>query len=361
MMLSSEEKERYSRHILLSEVGEKGQEELKSAKVLVIGAGGLSCPALQYLTAAGVGKIGVIDFDVVDESNLQRQILFSVDDIGKNKAQQAIERLRKLNPFIEFDCYPEKLTPQNAIRIFESYDIVLDGSDNFSTRYMVNDACIILRKPLVYAAIHKFEGQVSVFNYQGGPSYRCLFPTPPEVGTVQNCSEVGVLGVLPGIIGAMQANEVVKIILGIGKVLSGKLSIINILLNTSYVLDIAKNQDEIDAVLANKEIFPVTDYDFFCGVKTHQNEEIAVDELKAIIGKESLTIIDVREFYETPKVEELNALNIPLGELEEAEIITEKPIVVFCQHGIRSQKAAEILKKKGFPNVRSLKGGIVTW
>ena len=204
---------RYNRHIILSEIGQAGQDKLSNAKVLVIGAGGLGCPVLQYLAAAGIGTIGIVDFDIVDISNLQRQVLFGTSSLGKNKAEAAKQRLEDLNNEISIIAYPEKLTHKNAIDLFNQYDIIVDGTDNFETRYLVNDACIITNKPLVFGAIYKFEGQVSVFNYQNGPSYRCLFPSPPKEGTVPNCSEIGVLGVLPGIIGSMQANEVLKIII----------------------------------------------------------------------------------------------------------------------------------------------------
>lgn len=219
---------RYNRHIILSEIGQQGQDKISNAKVLVVGAGGLGCPILQYLTAAGIGTIGIIDFDVVDISNLQRQVLFGSSSLGQNKAEAAKQRLKDLNNTISIISYPKKLTYKNAITLFNQYDIIVDGTDNFETRYLVNDACIITNKPLVFGAIYKFEGQISVFNYKNGPSYRCLFPNPPN-GTVPNCSEIGVLGVLPAIIGSMQANEILKIILGIGNVLSGKLLCYNAL------------------------------------------------------------------------------------------------------------------------------------
>ena len=232
--------DRYSRHILLSEIGQIGQDKLSKAKVLVVGAGGLGCPVLQYLTSAGVGTIGIIDFDAVETSNLQRQVLFGLSSIGKNKATAAKERLTDLNNEISIIAYAEKLTYKNTLQLFEKYDIIVDGSDNFETRYLVNDGCIITNKPLIFGAIYKFEGQVSVFNYQNGPTYRCLFPKPPKKGSILNCSEIGVLGVLPGIIGSMQANEVLKIILGIGHVLSGKLLFYNALTLKNTTLKINK-------------------------------------------------------------------------------------------------------------------------
>src|ERR1035437_2494874 len=221
--MTTEEKRRYARHIILPEIGLEGQQKLKQAKVLVVGAGGLGCPVLQYLTAAGVGTLGIIDFDTVDESNLQRQVLYSTEDIGKHKAAIAKEKLEKQNPDINLVSHVAHLTSANALEIISQYDIVVDGSDNFATRYLVNDACVILNKVLVFGSIFKFEGQVSVFNYKGGPTYRCLYPEAPAEGDVPNCAEIGVLGVLPGIVGTLQANEVIKIITGIGDILSGKL------------------------------------------------------------------------------------------------------------------------------------------
>ncbi len=362
--LTDKEKYRYSRHLLLDKVGEVGQEKLKAAKVLVIGAGGLGCPVLQYLTAAGVGTIGIIDFDVVDETNLQRQILFTVNDIGKNKAIVAKEKLELLNPYIKFEIYPEKLTPKNALEIFKHYDIVVDGTDNFSTRYLVNDACVITQKPLVYGAIYKFEGQVSVFNYQGGSTYRCLFPEPPKAGSVPNCSDVGVLGVLPGLIGTQQANEVLKIILEIGVPLSGKLLIFDALQSSSTIIKINRLEEQVEKVLATKNDFENNDYELFCGIKkTHHDNEISADELKILIKKENIQIIDVREEWEQPKVEELNMVNIPLQSvpmnLDKIDKLQTKIIV--CQHGVRSLKAIEYLEQQGFENLINLTGGIVTW
>ena len=363
-MLSQEEKHRYSRHILLDKVGLEGQEKLKSARVMVIGAGGLGCPVLQYLTAAGVGTIGVIDYDKVDETNLQRQILFTTNDVGKNKATAAAERLTAMNPHIKMNVYPEKLTTQNALDIFSEYDIVVDGTDNFSTRYLVNDACVISGKPLVYGAIFKFEGQVSVFNYEDGPSYRCLFPDPPEAGTVPSCSEIGVIGVLPGLIGTQQANEAIKIILGIGNVLSGKLVIYDALSTSQLSLNVSRNEAEINQVLNNKEHFANYDYDFFCGIKANENQkEIDAVTLKELIQQEEIQIIDVRESWEQPQIEDLNAINIPLAQLANKfeQISRDKKVVIYCQRGIRSLSAIEFLEEQGFENLINLKDGIVTW
>ena len=295
--LSDIEKNRYSRHILLDKVGLEGQEKLKAAKVMVIGAGGLGCPVLQYLTAAGVGTIGIIDFDVVDETNLQRQILFTVNDIGINKAMAAENRLKQLNPHITFNVYPEKLSTQNALDLFSEYDIIVDGTDNFSTRYLVNDACVITEKPLVYGAIYKFEGQVTVFNYKGGPTYRCLFPEPPKAGSVPNCSEIGVIGVLPGLIGTKQANEVIKLILEIGEPLSGKLVTYDSLNNTTLTLNINRSEEQVQKVLNEKDNFKNIDYDLFCGVGNHVGsdiDEISLEELKVWFNaSDDFQLVDV--------------------------------------------------------------------
>lgn len=347
---------RYHRQIILPEIGLSGQEKLSASKVLVIGAGGLGCPVLQYLTAAGIGTIGIVDFDIVDTSNLHRQILYGTSSLGKNKALAAKERLTDLNPEITITAYTEKLTAKNAISLFLEYDIIVDGTDNFSTRYLINDACVITKKPLVYGAIFKFEGQVSVFNYQNGPSYRCLFPEPPKAGSVPSCAEIGVLGVLPGIIGSMQANEVLKIILGLGTILSGKLFTYDCLTTRSSNFGINRVETEISKVLNTTNHFETIDYDLFCGIQ--KINEITAKE--AFIVKNA-QFIDVRESHEQPKIESLHPVYIPLGELKEkANTITEeKEIILFCQSGIRSKKAAEILLQEGFKNVSHIKGGAV--
>jgi len=361
-MLTDKEKYRYSRHLLLDTVGEKGQEKLKAAKVLVIGAGGLGCPVLQYLTAAGVGTIGIIDFDNVDETNLQRQVLFSVSDVGSNKAIAAKNRLVQLNQYINFNIYPEKLTTDNALELFQQYDIIVDGTDNFSTRYLVNDACVLTNKPLVYGAIYKFEGQVSVFNYMEGPTYRCLFPDPPEQGSVPNCSEIGVIGVLPGLIGTQQANEVIKIILNIGSSLSGKLVIFDALEASQFSVNIEKNEEQIQ--LTKQIDFKNYDYDYFCGIKENNtSNEISSNQLKELIKEEEVQIIDVREEWEHPKVEQLKAVNIPLNTIPQNinKIEKNKKVIIYCQHGIRSLNAIDYLKQQGFNNLINLTNGIVTW
>ena len=317
---------RYNRHIILSDVGPEGQNKISKAKVLVVGAGGLGCPILQYLTAAGVGTLGIIDFDMVEVSNLQRQILFGTSSLGSNKALAAKKRLTDLNPTIQINAYQEALTPQNALSLSNDYDIIVDGTDNFETRYLINDAAIITNKPIVYGAIFKFEGQVSVFNYQNGPSYRCLFPNPPKEGTVANCAEVGVLGVLPGIIGTMQANEVLKIILGFNGVLSGKLFCYNSKTTETYSLKINKSNSEFEKALNKKENFKNLDYDFNC--KTFINE-ISVKDVSQI---KNVHYLDVRELHETPKVSLDNSVQIPLKELGTKihEIPTRTSVTVGC-------------------------------
>ena len=344
---------RYNRHIILSEIGQTGQNKISDAKVLVIGAGGLGCPVLQYLTAAGVGTIGIIDFDVVEISNLQRQVLFGKSSLGKNKAMAAKHRLEDLNDSISIIAYAEKLTHKNAINLFNQYDIIVDGTDNFTTRYLANDACLITNKPLVFGAIYKFEGQISVFNYNNGPSYRCLFPNPPKKDAVPNCSEIGVLGVLPGIIGCMQANEVLKIILNLGDVLSGKLLCYNAQTSKTSLLNINRNEKSINLVLKDKENFHKKEMDFDC--------EIDADEVSitSILSKESIQFIDVRETHEQPKVENFPITYIPLSELENSldKIDLKKEKYLFCQSGIRSKKAVSILKRLKIENCFSIKEG----
>ncbi|WP_282124249.1 molybdopterin-synthase adenylyltransferase MoeB [Algibacter mikhailovii] len=344
---------RYNRHIILSEIGQEGQDKISNAKVLVIGAGGLGCPILQYLTAAGVGTIGIIDFDVVELSNLQRQVLFGASSLGKNKALAAKARLQDLNDAISFNAYPEPLTYQNALEIFQQYDIIVDGSDNFETRYLVNDACIIKNKPLVFGAIYKFEGQVAVFNYENGPSYRCLFPTPPQNDAVPNCSDIGVLGVLPGIIGSMQANEVLKLILGLGDVLSGKLFCYNALKSQTSTLKVTRNSAIIQSVLKDKDSFKEQQININC-----QNETQSIS-ISAVFPEDSIQFIDVREVHEQPKITDVEVTSIPLSRLETFldQIDSSKKKLIFCQSGIRSKKAVELLKNLNIANCFSLLEG----
>ncbi|WP_299103742.1 molybdopterin-synthase adenylyltransferase MoeB [uncultured Tenacibaculum sp.] len=348
--LTLEEQKQYNRHLILDKIGKEGQLKLKQAKVLVIGAGGLGCPILQYLTAAGVGTIGIIDHDLVDQSNLQRQILYTTDDVGKSKAASAAFRLEKLNPYVNFVVYKEQLTNKNALSLFAKYDIIVDGSDNFATRYLTNDAAIITKKPLVYGAIFKFEGQVSVFNYKGSASYRCLYPTPPKPEESPNCSEIGVLGVLPGIIGSLQASETIKIICGIGEVLANKLLMFDTLSMRQMMLKYEKtSQTEIDKL--------EEDYEFFCGIRK-ASKEITQQELEENIN--SYNLLDVRETWEREEYH-IGGQHIPLGELEHrfSELKTDKPVVVYCKSGKRSSRAIEFLESKlKTPDFINLKSGV---
>ena len=345
--------DRYNRHIILSEIGQKGQDKLSKAKVLVVGAGGLGCPILQYIAAAGVGTIGIIDFDVVEVSNLQRQILFGSTSLGHNKATAAKKRLSDLNNSITINAYPEKLTFQNAMDLFNQYDIIVDGTDNFETRYLINDACVLTDKPLVFGAIYKFQGQVSVFNYNNGPTYRCAFPNKPKKDTVPNCSEVGVLGVLPGILGTLQANEVLKIILGVGTVLAGKLLYYNALSNQTTTLTVKKNDLEIQKVLLNKKEFIKKELETNCEI------EIKDISIKEVFNNPNIQFIDVRELHEEPKVDAVSFLQIPLSALEEHldKISNHKEKAFFCQSGIRSRQAISILQKYNFDKCYNIKEG----
>ncbi|MGY5355067.1 molybdopterin-synthase adenylyltransferase MoeB [Wenyingzhuangia sp. IMCC45467] len=341
MKLNNNEKTLYSRHLLLNEIGLEGQEKIKAAKVLVVGAGGLGCPIIQYLTAAGVGTIGIVDGDTVDVTNLQRQILFTVDDIGKSKARAVANRMKQLNPYVKFNIVHEFLNKDNALALFNQYDIVVDGSDNFQTRYLCNDAAVLTNKPLVFGSIFKFEGQVSVFNYNNGPTYRCLYPTPPKAGSIPSCSEIGVLGVLPGIIGSYQANEVIKIICGIGEVLSGKLLTINTLNNQHFVLGFEKNND--------LSITELIDYDFFCGVEEFEHE-IEFSELTS-----THELIDIRTSLERD-IQNIGGIHIPEEKIRNNPNLlnSNKKIVLYCESGTRSNQLIKDLNL----NIQSLKGGI---
>ena len=344
---------RYNRHIILSEIGKIGQNKLNQAKVLVIGAGGLGCPVLQYLAAAGIGNIGIIDFDVVDISNLQRQILYGTSTLGKNKAEAAKARLEDLNSDISIVAYPEKLTHKNALDLFKLYDIIVDGSDNFETRYLVNDACIIANKPLVFGAIYKFEGHISVFNYKNGPSYRCLFPEAPTKGSAPNCSEIGVLGVLPGIIGTMQANEVLKIILELGNSLSGKLFCYNALTLENTTLTIKRSENTIQSVLNDKENFHLKTIDLNCEI------EVILISMESVISENNIQLIDVREEHEEPKIDNFPVTHIPLSKLESHldKIDQAKKKALFCQSGMRSKRAVELLQEHNILNCYSITEG----
>jgi molybdopterin/thiamine biosynthesis adenylyltransferase/rhodanese-related sulfurtransferase len=364
-MLSPEELSRYSRHLLLSEFGMAGQEKLKAAKVLVIGAGGLGCPVLMYLTAAGVGEIGIADDDKVEISNLQRQVLYSTADAGSSKAVTAAKKLRQQNPFVKFNVHELRLDNSNALDIISTYDVIVDGTDNFATRYLVNDACVILNKPLVYGSISQFEGQVSVFNFNNGPTYRCLFPTPPPPGTVLSCAEAGVLGVLPGIIGSMQANETIKLITGIGETLSGRLLLFDALSLRFTTLDISRNEAWKKTAPSTSEEILKTDYAYFCGSTLAAGKSITAKQLQELLNdKSELQLVDVREPGEEPQLSELPGLNIPLGKItDSAHLISrDKKVVVFCRSGVRSLRAIQLLERDlGFSNLYNLEGGIMNY
>lgn len=360
--------ERYNRQMLLKQFGETGQQKLLQAKVLVVGAGGLGCPVLQYLAAAGVGKIGIIDDDIVALSNLHRQVLYSVHDIGLSKAERAAFVLQQLNPEITIVAYNERLTVQNALDIIAAFDIVVDGTDNFSTRYMINDACVLLNKPLVYGAVSQFEGQVAIFNsnqQNGKPSvnYRDLFPQPPGEGEIQNCEEAGVLGVLPGIIGTMQANETIKLITGIGQPLINRLLTYNALNNQTYELILSVRTEIASLIPSNAEAFKATDYEQICSSPA-VTFEINTDVFDQIVEDGNATIIDVRELEEYPAVTEFAHIQIPLLQIREKMPATmEDTVVVFCQSGKRSLQAAQYLSGVvgDSKKVYSLKGGILQW
>jgi molybdopterin/thiamine biosynthesis adenylyltransferase/rhodanese-related sulfurtransferase len=365
IQLSKEELARYSRHIIIPEFNIEGQKKLKAAKVLVIGTGGLGSPMLLYLAAAGVGTIGIVDFDVVDDSNLQRQVLFDVKDVGRPKVEAARERILGLNPHINVIAYNEHLSSKNALEIFKDYDVVADGTDNFPTRYLVNDACVLTGIPNVYASIYRFDGQVSVFNYNNGPNYRDLYPEPPPPGLVPSCAEGGVLGVLPGIIGSLQANEVIKVITGIGETLSGRLFSFDALNFTTRIFKVAKDKNN-PLTGEHPTLKELIDYQQFCGIVPEAVpvvKEISVQELKQKFdAKEDFQLIDVREQHEYDFVN-LGAELIPLNSITEQQhrIARDKPVVVHCKAGTRSAKAIAALEQYGFTNLYNLKGGIVAY
>ncbi|WKN46354.1 molybdopterin-synthase adenylyltransferase MoeB [Tunicatimonas pelagia] len=372
MIFTKEELERYSRHLIIPDFNIEGQRKLKAAKVLVVGSGGLGAPLLSYLVAAGVGNIGIVDFDTVDESNLQRQILFTVDDVERPKVEAAAERLRKQNPFVNIKTYNTVLTSQNALDIIKDYDVVADGTDNFPTRYLVNDACVLLNKVNVYASIFRFEGQASVFNYTDkdgsvGPNYRDLFPSPPPPGLVPSCAEGGVLGVLPGILGSLQANEVIKVITGIGETLSGRLFLFDALSFETRTLKIHRNPDN-PLNGENPTQAELIDYEQFCGIPTQEEKskvkEISARELYELIeGKKDFQLLDVREPYEYD-IANLGGELIPLNQIEEQaeRVASNKQVIVHCRSGKRSQQAIKQLEKKhGFTNLYNLRGGLLAW
>jgi molybdopterin/thiamine biosynthesis adenylyltransferase/rhodanese-related sulfurtransferase/molybdopterin converting factor small subunit len=364
--LSHEEILRYSRHLILPEVGVAGQKKLKAARVLLVGAGGLGSPAALYLAAAGVGTIGIVDFDVVDKTNLQRQVLHGTAAVGRPKLESARERLEDLNPNVRVETFETRLTSENALDIIREFDIVADGTDNFPTRYLVNDACVLLGKPNVYGSIFRFEGQASVFFAREGPCYRCLYAEPPPPGLVPSCAEGGVLGVLPGIIGSIQAMETIKLILGVGEPLVGRLLLFDALKLSFRELKLAKDPD-CPVCGPRPSVTALIDYEAFCGIgaaPAYEGVEVTPLELKDELdqGKE-LVLLDVREPHEYEIAHIEGVTFIPLGELPGRlrELDDHAEIVTYCHHGARSLKAVEILKAAGFAKVRSLRGGIDAW
>ncbi|HTQ66244.1 MAG TPA: molybdopterin-synthase adenylyltransferase MoeB [Puia sp.] len=368
---SKEELARYNRHIIIPEFGLEAQQKLKASKVLVIGSGGLGSPVLLYLAAAGVGTIGIVDFDVVDDSNLQRQVLFGINEIGKPKVEAAKRRLESLNPHVKFNIYNTHLNSQNALDIIKDYDVIADGTDNFPTRYLVNDASVLLNKPNVYASIFQFEGQVSVFNYtdkngETGPNYRDLYPVPPPPGLVPSCAEGGVLGVLPGIIGSLQALEVIKIITGVGETLSGRFFIFDALNFETRTFNI-KRRDDNPINGKNPTIKELIDYEQFCGMKAVEEKpirEITVRELYdwQVVGKK-FQLIDVREPHEH-NIVSIGGKLIPLATVvnNADKIDKDIDVVVLCKSGVRSRKAIRELEEKfGYKNLYNLKGGIIAY
>ncbi|MDX1685441.1 MAG: molybdopterin-synthase adenylyltransferase MoeB [Saprospiraceae bacterium] len=370
--LSKRELERYSRHLIIPQFGVEGQRRLKSSSVLVVGTGGLGAPLLQYLTAAGIGKIGLVDFDVVEESNLQRQVLFTTEDVGRPKVEAAVERLQLQNPHIEFEVYNTMLTSDNALDIIKDYDIVADGTDNFPTRYLVNDACVKLGKINVYASIFRFEGQLSVFNFKRedgsrGPNFRDMFPSPPPPGLVPSCAEGGVIGVLPGILGSLQANEVIKVASGVGEPMDGRLFIFDAGSFETRTLKLSKSpKNKITAERADE--IELIDYDAYCGigneVKKREVKSIDVETLnKWLAIKKDFQLIDVREPYEY-EISHIDGKLIPKSEVVQRidEIAQDKDVVVHCRVGERSADVIRLLEDKyGYSNLYNLEGGILAW
>jgi adenylyltransferase/sulfurtransferase len=368
--LSRDEILRYSRHLLIPEVGLEGQRKLKSSSALIIGTGGLGSPVSLYLAAAGIGHIGLVDYDVVDSSNLQRQVIHGTSTIGKLKVESAKAKLLDLNPDIQVDIYNEPYTSENALRIARDYDIILDGTDNFPTRYLTNDVAVFLGKPNVYASIYRFDGQVSVFYAKEGPCYRCLFPEPPPPGLVPSCAEGGVLGVLHGTIGTLQATEALKVLLGIGEPLIGKLLLYNAL-DMSFDFVKLKKNPNCRVCGPNADITELIDYEEFCGVPSHDHEEgsagagkdMTVQELSERIHTNHLKLLDVREPHELEISALPDAVNIPLGQLAArlSELDSADEMVIFCKSGSRSARGLELLASAGFRKVKNLKGGINAW
>ena len=368
VMLSNEEVLRYSRHLIMPEVGMEGQLKLKAAKVLCIGAGGLGSPLAMYLAAAGVGTLGMVDFDVVDSTNLQRQIIHSTEDVGRKKLDSAEESIRGINPFVEVRKFETKLTSANALSIFQDFDIVVDGTDNFPTRYLVNDACVLSGKPNVYGSIFRFEGQASVLATKDGPCYRCWYPEPPPPGLVPSCAEGGVLGILPGLVGVIQATETIKLILGKGEPLIGRVLLVDALGMKFCQLKLRKNSD-CPVCGTHPTITRLIDYQEFCGIRggealvTTKVPEIQVEELKRRLDAgEDIFILDVREPHEY-QICNLNGHLIPLSDLPKRvhELDSSREIVAHCRSGVRSAKAVDFLRQAGFRKVNNLAGGVLAW
>jgi sulfur-carrier protein adenylyltransferase/sulfurtransferase len=366
--LNNDEILRYSRHLIMPEVGMDGQQKLKAARVLCIGAGGLGSPLVLYLTAAGVGTLGIVDFDVVDYTNLQRQIVHTTADVGRKKLDSAAEKLKAINPFVNVRKFETRLSSANALDLFREFDIVADGTDNFPTRYLVNDACVLTGKPNVYGSIFRFEGQASVFATEQGPCYRCLYPEPPPPGLVPSCAEGGVLGILPGLVGVIQATEVIKLILGKGDSLIGRLLLVDALAMKFRELKLRKNPD-CPACGRHRTITKLIDYDEFCGIRGEEKpvtggiSEIQVEELKRRLdAKEDLFVLDVREPHEY-QICNIGGHLIPLGDLPRRvnELDSSREIVAHCRSGVRSAKAVDFLQQAGFKKVHNLAGGILAW
>jgi sulfur-carrier protein adenylyltransferase/sulfurtransferase len=368
-VLSNDEILRYSRHLIMPEVGMEGQQKLKAAKVLCIGAGGLGSPLALYLAAAGVGTLGIVDFDVVDFTNLQRQIIHSTADVGRKKLDSAAEKLKGINPFLNLRTFETKLTSENALELFREFDIIADGTDNFPTRYLVNDACVLTGKPNVYGSIFRFEGQASVFATDEGPCYRCLYPEPPPPGLVPSCAEGGVLGILPGLVGVIQATETIKLILGAGDPLIGRLLLVDALGMKFRELKLRKNPD-CPACGKHRTITKLIDYNEFCGIRGQESPaatssvpETTVEELKRRFDAgEKVFVLDVREPHEY-QICNISGHLIPLGDLPQrmSELDSSREIVVHCKSGVRSAKAVAQLQQAGFRKATNLKGGILAW
>jgi molybdopterin/thiamine biosynthesis adenylyltransferase/rhodanese-related sulfurtransferase len=369
--LSTDDLSRYSRHLILPEVGTEGQRRIKAARVLCVGTGGLGSPLAFYLAAAGIGTLGLVDFDVVDASNLQRQIIHSTKDIGRKKLDSAEEKLTALNPAINIVKHDTMLSSANALQIMKDYDIVADGTDNFPTRYLVNDACVLLGKPNVYGSIFRFEGQASVFATEAGPCYRCLYPEPPPPGLVPSCAEGGVLGILPGLVGVIQATEVIKLILGKGDSLVGRLLLVDALNMRFRELKLRKNPD-CPVCGTNPSVTALIDYEHFCGIVPETPQEknvkngipqLTVKQLKARRDAgEDIFLLDVREPYEY-QIAQIGGTLIPQNDVPNrlAEIPRDREIIVHCRSGARSQKIAELLKQSGYKDVVNVAGGILAW